>query len=254
MRSPQSPCLTTSFIFNDLRSQARELLKGPAGIPFRFPLSERKVQKMLKTSLGTLAATVALGLASQTAQAAPVSWADWVSIGNASASGVIDIGNETIGLGLSSSSPLADASHTGDGINYWATNPSTYQSPVVDNAPGGSDIIALNLGGTVTITFTGSVHNPILALASWNGNHVEFATGTQIEYLGSGSGYWGEGSFGNTTASSFEGTDELHGIIQLVGDFTSITFTHTGEYWHGLTVGTAVYESTTAERTKCQKS
>ncbi|MDR0717712.1 MAG: PEP-CTERM sorting domain-containing protein [Azoarcus sp.] len=191
---------------------------------------------MLKISLGTLAATAVLGLASQTAQAAPVSWADWVSIGNSSAAGVINVGNETIGLGLSSSSPLAGASHTGGGINYW-TNPSTYQSPVVDNAPGGSGIIALDPAGTVTITFTQAVHNPILALASWNGNHVEFAPGTQIEYLGSGPGYWGEGSFANTTANSFDGVGELHGIIQLVGDFTSITFTHTSEYWHGLTVG-----------------
>lgn len=35
------------------------------------------------------------------------------------------------------------------------------------------------------------------------------------------------------------GSGEVHGVIRLPGTYTSISFTHTSENWHGFTVGVA---------------
>jgi hypothetical protein len=41
----------------------------------------------------------------------------------------------------------------------------------------------------------------------------------------------------NPDGDGFLGIGELHGVIRLPGEFSSITFTHTSEGWHGLTIG-----------------
>jgi len=38
-------------------------------------------------------------------------------------------------------------------------------------------------------------------------------------------------------SARFFGNGEVHGVIRLPGVYTSISFTDTSEYWHGLTVG-----------------
>jgi len=126
----------------------------------------------------------------------------------------------------------------GNGFNYW-NNPSTpYISATVPNAPPNSDIIALNNGGSKTITFSQAVENPVIGLVSWNGNTVDF--GVPIKILSYGTGYWGYGIPElNGTGTGFYGNGEVHGVIELPGSFTSITFTDTSENWHGLTVGAA---------------
>ena len=59
-----------------------------------------------------------------------------------------------------------------------------------------------------------------------------------INYLSSGCGYWGCGTYASPTSKSFVGSGELHGVIELIGTYSSISFTDTvGENWHGLTVG-----------------
>ncbi len=71
---------------------------------------------------------------------------------------------------------------------------------------------------------------------SWNGNTVDF--GVPIEILSYGAGYWGNGTPQlNLAGTGFYGNGEVHGVIELPGDFTSISFTHTSENWHGFTVG-----------------
>jgi hypothetical protein len=192
--------------------------------------------KMSKRSFKAALAAMLLGALSQGAQAAPVSWIDWVGNVSVFAIGTLSVGAQSVDVSLSSSSPLASATQTNGGTNYWS-NPATYQSATVDNAPGNTDIIALNQAGTVTLGFSQSVRDPILALVNWNGNHLEFAPGIEIQYLGSGPGYWGSGSFVNTTDNAFDTSGSLHGAIRLVGDFNSITFTHDAGNWHGFTIG-----------------
>ena len=124
---------------------------------------------------------------------------------------------------------------TAGGTNYWSPD-APYLSSVVGNAPPASDIIGLDTGGVATITFSQAVVDPLIALVSWNGNTVDF--GQPIEVLSYGGGYWGSGTpIVNVNSTGFYGSGEVHGVIRLPGTFTSISFSHTSENWHGLTVG-----------------
>lgn len=186
------------------------------------------------SKLGALVLAYAAIGAVGSAQAAVVSWTDWTSTtaGASTVVGNLAVGSTSVGVTFSGAYSFAQ---TSSGTNYW--NPSApYVSTAVDNAPPASDIIGLNVGGTATITFSEAVVDPLLALVSWNGNVVDF--GVPIEILSSGAGYWGSGTFGlNAAGTGFTGSGEVHGVIRLPGTFTSITFTHTSENWHGLTVG-----------------
>ena len=168
------------------------------------------------------------------AVAAPVYWTDWTSttVGAPGVLGTLNTGGSTVDVSFSGSYLFAQ---TSGGTNYW--NPSApYISSTVDNAPPGTDIIALNAGGTATITFSQAVQDPLLALVSWNGNTVDF--GVPIEILDFGTGYWGNGTpILNAAGTGFFGSGEVHGVIELPGSYTSISFTHTSENWHGFTVG-----------------
>ena len=166
------------------------------------------------------------------ASAGTVYWTDWTSAGSSGVNGDLTISSNTIGVTFSGSYSFAQ---TSGGINYW--NPSApYLSAVVSNAPPASDIIALNAGGTANITFSEAIKDPLIALVSWNGNTVDF--GVPIEILSYGHGYWGNGTpILNGDGDGFYGNGEVHGVIRLPGTYTSISFTHTSENWHGLTVG-----------------
>jgi hypothetical protein len=146
-----------------------------------------------------------------------------------------------VGVNFSGDYSFAQLNNTG--FNY-RQNPATPDlSAEVSNAPANSDIIGLNSAGTFTITFSSPVVNPLIGLVSWNGANVSFGGAGDpqtynIQYLSSGCGYWGCGSYGSPTATSFTGVGELHGVIELEGTYSSITFTDsTNENWHGLTVG-----------------
>ena len=168
------------------------------------------------------ATALCAALVAPAAFAAPAYWTDWTSEMSTTSgvAGSITTGTDTIGITYTGSYSFAQLS---GGTFYW-TNPATYISATVDNAPATTDLIALNIGGTKTITFSQSVHNPLIALTSWNGNTVDF--GAPITVLSQGCGYWGCGvAVINATGTGFFGSGELHGVIELLGDFTSITFT-----------------------------
>jgi hypothetical protein len=171
-----------------------------------------------------LTATAGLAQASNT-----IAWTDWTSTGPATAAGTIAAPGGSIGVSYSGAYFFVQ---TGCGAAYWS--PGTYNG--VYNKPFACDIVALSQGGTRTISFDQPVEDPYLALTSWNSNVADF--GTPIEVVAVGSGYWGSGSFVlNGAGTGFTGVGEAHGIIRLPGVFTSITFTHSTEQWHGFTVG-----------------
>lgn len=158
-------------------------------------------------------------------------WTDWTSAANSSVSGTLTVGSSNVSVVYSGS---YSGAQTSGGTNYWL--PNVYTSATVPNGPPDSDIIQLNTGGTKTITFSQSVSNPLIGLVSWNGNTVDF--GAPISVLSNGCGFWGCGTpVINGTGTGFFGSGEVHGVIQLLGDYTSITFTDTSENWHGITVG-----------------
>jgi hypothetical protein len=172
--------------------------------------------------------------------AAPVYWTDWTSvlISNPGVLGTLDIGSSLVDVSFSGSYSFAQ---TSGGTNYWSPT-IPYLSATVDNAPPASDIIGLATGGTATITFSEAVKDPLIALVSFNGNTVDF--GVPIEILSYGSGYWGNGTpILNLDGDGFFGSGEVHGVIRVPGSFTSLSFTHTSENWHGITVGVVGLES-----------
>ena len=195
---------------------------------------------MIKTLSRGLALAAVAGAASM-AQAATVDWANWTSAGVQTVTGNAVAGGSTVGVTFSGPYSFTELNNTG--FNYWQSPPTPYLSAEVANAPANSDIIGLSSAGTFTITFSAPVVNPLIGLVSWNGANVTFGGGADpqsyaIQYLSSGCGFWGCGSYGSPTATSFTGVGELHGVIELQGTYSSITFTDsTPENWHGLTVG-----------------
>lgn len=197
------------------------------------PTSKRRSPLKVMAASCVLASALLFGHAAA-AGAAPVFWTDWQRV-LATTPGVIGqlvVGPETIDVTFTGPYSFAQVS---GGTNYW--NPSApYISAFVDNAPPASDIIALNTGGTATINFSQPVLDPLIALVSWNGNTVNF--GVPIEILSYGPGFWGNGTPNlNATGTGFYGSGEVHGVIRVPGEFTTLSFTHTSENWHGFTVG-----------------
>jgi PEP-CTERM motif len=183
------------------------------------------------------AIAVASACTAPAAWAAPVSWTDWTTASAGIVGGSLTVGSSTVGVTYTG--PYAFAQTSG-GTNYWLGN-APYLSSVVSNAPGdsgNSDIIGLSNAGRHTISFSSTVHNPLIALVSFNGANITFDAGSNLNYLSSGCGFWGCGGFGSPTSTSFTGSGELHGVVQLQGDFDAISFTNTfPENWHGITVG-----------------
>jgi hypothetical protein len=166
------------------------------------------------------------------ASAAPAFWTDWTTAAPSQVSGALQVGSDSVDVTFNGAYSFAQ---TAVGTNYW--NPAApYISPTVDNAPPAPDIVALSTGGTGTITFSAPVKDPLIALVSWNGNTVDF--GVPIEILSFGAGFWGNGTpILNMDGDGFFGSGEVHGVIRLPGIYSSISFTHTSENWHGFTVG-----------------
>ena len=188
-----------------------------------------------------IAAMTLSTLAAAAAHAGTVDWTDWTSKTSNTVSGSVLSGSTLVDVTYSGAQ-YAFAQINGVGTNYWS--PTTpYISATVSNPPTPVDLVALSAAGTSTITFSTAVVNPLIALVSWNGAHVTFGGGSDnqtynIQYLSSGCGFWGCGSFSSPTSNSFVGSGELHGVIELVGTYTTISFTDTTpENWHGLTVG-----------------
>jgi hypothetical protein len=189
---------------------------------------------IMNATLRIIAAVGVLCASISGVRGAPIAWTDWTTEreGTPTVLGVLDVDGTTVNVGFSG--PYAFAQTSG-GINYWSPA-APYLSSAVDNAPPASDIIGLNPGGTATISFSQPVVDPLIALVSWQGNTVDF--NEPIEIVSFGAGYWGNGTpVLNAAGDGFFGNGEVHGVIRLPGTHSSISFTHTSEFWHGFTVG-----------------
>ncbi len=183
-----------------------------------------------------------LAAASTMAVAAPVTWVDWTSgtTGAAgSAAGVLTLGAETVNVSYSGEVAFII---TGAGTNYF--NPTApYISALVDNAPPASDIIALSVTGSKTLTFSRPIDNLFFAIVSLNGNGYRFDGDFEIVSGNGIGGYWGSGTLTKTNPSpgvyQLNGSGEPHGVIRFTGAVSSITWSSlTNEFWNGFTVGT----------------
>jgi hypothetical protein len=197
-----------------------------------------EVEKMRSKLLGI---ATAAGLSvfgwSQSLNAMVIDWVDWTGTGFNTVTGTLAGG--TVDVTYSGSYAFAQ---TGTGTNYWTEPlPSALPytgNPVVDNAPTPSEQIALAAQGTRTVTFSQAVLNPVFAFNSWNGDDLTFAGGVTTTVLSTGVGYWGVGLVADTGNGFISVFGEPHGVLQLIGSFTSFTFSNSRyEYWHGFTIG-----------------
>lgn len=190
------------------------------------------MKKHLLASLAGIA--LATVLPAQSASAAAINWTDWTSAVEPVATGTLTFGATSVGVTLAAPVQWGFA-QTNGGTDYWTGSAYTISS--VNERPTGTDLIALDQGGTVTINFSQAVLNPYLALLSWNYN--SFTSPSSFTVVSQGCGYWGCGSAQNLTSNSFNTSGELHGILQFQGTFTSLSFTSgtNYEFWHGVQVG-----------------
>ena len=183
----------------------------------------------------TLAAVVFVQMA-QHANAVPYDWVDWTSATNNTASGSV------LGIDVTFSGAINPPAQTAGGTNFWASNPSTYTSPEVDNGPPDSDIIRTSATGTFSLEFSQPVTNPVMALLSV-GNLNSGATyvfgDEDVEVLSSGPGFFGNGTLVELANNTILG-NEGHGLIRLNGTFTGLDWDlPTAEFWHGFQIGIA---------------
>lgn len=168
---------------------------------------------------------------------AQVSWTNWTDASAGApgfASGNMD------GISVRYTGEVLFAQTNGVGTNYWQPD-AAYISANVPNGPGNSDIVALVGGNQIvnTITFSQAVTDPLMAILSMGqgGLAVDYVFDANFSILSQGQGYWGNGTLAQPEANVLRG-EEGHGVIQLQGTFTSISWiVPTGEYWHGMTVG-----------------
>lgn len=162
------------------------------------------------------------------AQAVTVQWASLTAQPNATTvTGIV------AGVGLTYSGALSFAQIGNNDFDFWVDN--GYTQGIV-NRPTGTDLIALNAGGTKTITFAAPVKDVYLAFASWNGVPASFSAPFTV--VSQGCGYWGCSTFNPTMGNTgFYTTGEVHGVLKFAGTFTSLSFTDGSENWHGFTVG-----------------
>ncbi len=219
----------------------------------------------MKTLKLKLVVAVLSSLAAGIASAAPIYWTDWT--GTDTATGTAFQGQGTIttttsAVGVTYSNPNGIGFYqTSGGTDYWQNNrsgrddtDSPYTSTLVDNAPTGTDIIALAYRGTQTLQFSERIANPVFAFVSLNGNGYAFDQDFEILSLGgvdgNDCGYWGcggaqkvvvdlgGGNFEYQLNSTNVGGTEPHGAIRFTGAFDEVTWrSSSNEYWNGFTVG-----------------
>ena len=180
---------------------------------------------------------VAMSALCGAADATTVYWAGLTSDTTNTVSGSINAPSGTVGVTFTGAYSFDQLNNVG--TDYWVDNgtSSSYTQGGLINRPTGVDIVALGQGGLETIDFSSPVTDPYLALISWNGNVTDFSSPFTV--VTQGCGYWGCGTFQIDTPSSFTGNGEATGILQFAGTFSQISFYHTSENWHGLTVGIA---------------
>jgi len=182
--------------------------------------------------------------AANVALAAPVSWVDWTAFTAGFTDGTATGTVSSAGLTVNYSGEVynIDTQVDGTGTDYWAPDSTWADGGIIDNAPPGTDIIALrgNTGSTNTITFSQPVTNPFMAVYSLGRDSLEVTYNFDSPFdviVGGGSSANGGSSVVELPGNILSGI-EGNGTIQFLGTFTSISYiVPTNESWHGFTVG-----------------
>lgn len=223
-------------------------------------VDDNAAQKRRRTMLKKITATGMMLLASllitSFASAVPYNYTDWTAanVNGGTASGIItlpDFSTVTVNLNavyVSGAPGNFAFAQVNGGTNYW--NPSTpFISSQVDNAPPGTDIIALSGGQNqiYRVTLSEAIKDPIMSIVSLGqpGSNTTYDFNAPFTIVSQGVGYWG----GSPTALAQLPGDILqgnegHGTIQFLGTFSTFEWTvPTPEYWHGFTFGIRTTEA-----------
>lgn len=182
----------------------------------------------------TLTAAVAL-LVAGAAQAVPVAWTDWSTIGSTGATGTM--GGVNVSVATYGGTVMDGPSQTACGNNWWTG--TAYTQGTVSNGPTACEQIGLVSSVKVTVTFSQAIDNLYMALLSVG------QLGLTITYDYQGSGFVvdseGAGAFGNGFYS-VSGDDlimnEFHGVVRFTSPIQSFSFeTSPSENWHAFTFG-----------------
>ena len=189
----------------------------------------------------TVRIAVALLLLATPSFAAPVFWTGWTTATAGSMTGVITLADlSTVNVTYSGDHYLGISTVAGGSPDYWALGPdSTYESAVVDNRPPNGGIVTIGKNTlNHTITFSRPITDVIMGWVSVNGPGIQFENPFNV--LSSGCGHWGCGTLFDAGGNLMRtiGGAEGHGVIQLPGVFTTLTFHSEGaEGWRGFTFG-----------------
>jgi len=226
------------------------------------------------------ACLLALGLTAGSASAAQIYWTDWTGNDLDPSAGFTGIGTITTGtatVDVTYTNPHGIGFYQTSGGTYYYSNgtdgpngTSPYTSPLVDNRPPTTDIIALQFAGTQTLSFSQAIANPVFAYVSLNGNGYGFDKDFDILSYGGADGnacgYWGCGTsfkqivtVNGKTEYQLLGTGEPHGTLRFKGTFDTVSWRSlSNEFWNGFTVGiqeTAVaYCTANPTAPECQSS
>ncbi len=195
-------------------------------------------------------------LIASVASAVPYYYTDWTAadVNGGTASGTITLpDSSTVAVDLkavyANGAPGNFAfAQTNGGTNYW--NPSTpYISSQVDNAPPGTDIIALQGGQNqiYIVSLSAAIKDPIMSIVSLGqvGSNTTYDFNAPFTIVSQGVGYWGGGpsALAQLPGDILQG-NEGHGTIQFLGTFSTFEWTvPTPEYWHGFTFGIRTTEA-----------
>lgn len=196
----------------------------------------------------TLSALLAAGLVGK-ASAATIYWTNWTQdvLGRTTGSAQGTISAPTGPITVSYSGEVASETNISNTYPSWQPA-SSYTGGDVGNAPPPGDIIAQNGGqgtGVNTITFSEPINNPVMAIWSLGSPGIVtqyvFPSTEQVNIEGGGpSNEYGGSSIFLVTGSNAITGHEGNGVIEFIGNYSSITFTNpVDEVWYGFTLGVA---------------
>ena len=206
-----------------------------------------KLRQLLSTSASCLAASVAVLAFTLPAHADTFVWATWNTDTPGASAAAGGTASATMpGFTITYTGQLSSLNN-GPSWTPAASTPDTWIGGVVSNGPPvGATSVMMEGGpnsGIETITFSGPVANPVLAIWSLGepGQQTSFDFNSSEPFTIAGGGgsaeYGGSGLVINSAGTGVTG-NEGNGLIELLGVYTSITFTTPDyEYYYNFTIG-----------------
>lgn len=203
-------------------------------------LPARGARRATVLTLAAAALAAASALATPAAQAQSTAWVDWTAETATTMSGTLMLPDGAVEARFSGPLYFGQTGGPDERDYWWSGGPDAYAAT---GTPPGLDILAFT-GGTGTkkykLTFSRPVANPVFAFVSLGrySTPARVTFSAKAKLLSSGVGYYGGcDTCLQASGKTVTGT-EGHGVVQLKGTFTTITWQLPDfEEWFGMQVG-----------------